>query len=416
MARPGVSTRSATRASASGTTSSRGRVQKATARRRRQQSSPIIENRGTDRNAIQPVSQHDQQFQLQIEDLRNHMATRQAELEARIAQIPSFTTQFTAPSTQFAASSAQFPAPPAQFAALPAQFAALPAQFTAPPAQFAAPPTQSTAPPAQFAASTAQPSAFTARPTTFPTQSSQLVSLEADTEGEQLPTIAHAVSRDHPSLPRPLILAIFRGKFYPKDLCKLRLLHGQEAERSDEIVVINGKMLLKKRTGELKDFGTTPSIWSYGFLNYVSTMNEFFGSSVPGLTTALLAFHTTIMMLADIYPWYGCILNLAIEYHQWITEAEKGPTTVEYWRLPVEWKDRYTQSATKHLGSARVATPAHRLNSSNATPTASTASAQKEICQNWNKGACSWRSCKRRHVCSICGNDHPVTNHPDTRS
>jgi hypothetical protein len=311
---------------------------------------------------------------------------------------------------------AQFTAPSAQFTAPSAQFTAHSAQFTAPSAQFAAPPTQFTAPSAQFAASTAQPNAFPSHLTTFPTQSSQPVSLGAYTEGEQLPTLAHAVSRDHPSLPRPLILAIFRGKFCPKDLCKLRLLHGQETEKSEEIVVIDGKMLLKKRTGELKDFGTTSSIWSYGFLNYVSTMNEFFGSSTPGLTTALLAFHTTIMMLAEIYPWYGCILNLAIEYHQWITEAEKGSTTVEYWRLPVEWKGRYTQSAVKHLGSARVATHSHRLNSSNAMPTVSTASAQKEVCQNWNKGACSWRSCKRRHICSICGNDHPATNHPETKS
>jgi hypothetical protein len=64
-------------------------------------------------------------------------------------------------------------------------------------------------------------------------------------------------------------------------------------------------------------------------------MNEFFGNSTPGLTTAMLAFHTTIMMLSEVYPWYGCILNLAIEYYQWIAEAEQGPTTVEYWRLPV---------------------------------------------------------------------------------
>jgi hypothetical protein len=384
MARPGVSTRSTARQSAARTTSSRGRVQKATPRRRQQQSSlTATENRGIDRNATPPVSQHDQQLQLQIEELRDHMVTRQAELEARIAQIHPLTTQVAGTPAQFPASSAQFPASSAHFAV----------------------------PLAQLAASTAQPSTFPA----FAAQSGQPGSLGADTEGELLPSLAHAVSRGHPSLPRPLILAIFRGKFHPKDLCKLRLLHGQEAERSEEIVVINGKMLWKKRTGELKDFGTTPSIWSYGFTNYISTMNEFFGTSTPGLTTAMLAFHTTIMMLSEVYPWYGCILNLAIEYHQWIAEAEQGPTTVEYWRLPVDWKDRYTQSATKYLNPVKTA-PSYRSNSSITTLTGSTSPAQNVICKNWNRGACALHPCKRRHVCSICEKDHPATNHPGARS
>jgi hypothetical protein len=111
MARPGVSTLSTARQSAARTTSSRGRVQKATPRRRQQQSSlTTTENRGIDRNATPPVSQHDQQLQLQIEELRDHMVTRQAELEARIAQIHPLTTQVTGPPAKFPASSAQFPA------------------------------------------------------------------------------------------------------------------------------------------------------------------------------------------------------------------------------------------------------------------------------------------------------------------
>jgi hypothetical protein len=84
-------------------------------------------------------------------------------------------------------------------------------------------------------------------------------------------------------------------------------------------------------------------------------MNKFFGNSSPGLTTALLTFHTTIMMLSEVYPWYDYILNLAIKYHQWISEAEQGLTTTEYWRLPVEWKDRYTQSAMKLASSSKPA-------------------------------------------------------------
>jgi hypothetical protein len=342
MARPGVSTRSRTRATVTGAATSRGRIQKAPVRRRRHNShSPpgAIENRGTDGNATQSVTEQFQVFQRQIEDLRNQMAARTSEGAACQPDSEARFSQNAAP--QLVQSSTQFAAPSTQFAA--------------PATQFVTPATQSVAPATHFASSHAQAYTSLPQPTSFANQLPPLGSVGMDMEGEQLPTLAHNVSRCHPALPRPLILAIFRGKFHPKDLCKFRLLHGQNTERSEEIVIIGGKMLLKKRTGELKDFGSTPSIWSYGFLNYTSTMNEFFGNSSPGLTTALLAFHTTIMMLSEVYPWYGCILNLAIEYHQWISEAEQGPTTTEYWRLPVEWKDRYTQSAMKLASSSKPA-------------------------------------------------------------
>jgi hypothetical protein len=179
-------------------------------------------------------------------NLRSPPQRTEESTETLHRQAPSMTNSSNSKSRNFAItwqpgkqSSTQMAGPPAQFPASSAQFPASSAHFAAPLAQ--------------LAASTAQPSTFPA----FPAQSGQPGSLGADTEGELLPSLAHAVSRGHPSLPRPLILAIFRGKFHLKDLCKLRLLHGQEAERSEEIVVINGKMLWKKRTGELKDFGTT---------------------------------------------------------------------------------------------------------------------------------------------------------------
>lgn len=87
----------------------------------------------------------------------------------------------------------------------------------------------------------------------------------------------------------------------------------------------------------LRDFGTTPDLWSETFLNYTMVMSDFFGVALPSLVRVLLLFHNKIKALSEIYEWQGAVLPLAIDFHTEITRGDH--TNVAAWTMHRQWID-----------------------------------------------------------------------------
>ena len=165
--------------------------------------------------------------------------------------------------------------------------------------------------------------------------SSVTVDEDDDTIGE-LPQEARKVAAAYPGLPRKEIAAIFRGKFIPENLYKLRLLYGRDdIDRTTRFTIgLNGDLQFKRIKGTLKDFGNTPGIWSQGFLNYISIMVDLFGMKVPELHQKLIAYHQRIIELSATYDWSDAVLPLAIEYHTEVVAVNH--IDIDAWLLPRE--------------------------------------------------------------------------------
>ena len=110
---------------------------------------------------------------------------------------------------------------------------------------------------------------------------------------------------------------IWNGKFDPFNLYKLYgdpIING--GEETDVVLSISeGKLLSKKPARKLKDYGTDSRIWSTSFLNYISIMTSFFGTTHPGLHRVLMEFFQRITRLERIYEWSIAILPLALVFH-----------------------------------------------------------------------------------------------------
>lgn len=227
--------------------------------------------------------------------------------------------------------------------------------------------------------------------------SSVTVEEDDDSIGE-LPLEARRVATAYPGLPRKEIAAIFRGKFIPENLYKLRLLYGRDdIDRTTRFTIgPSGDLQFKRIKGTLKDFGNNAAIWSQGFINYTSIMVDLFGITVPLLHQKLLAYHQQIIELSTTYDWQHAVLPLAIEYHTEIVAVNH--IDVDAWSIPRQWVDRFCTSnmavrSVSATSSGSATTPA-RLREANDSSV---------ICRSFNGKGCRFSSCKRRHECSTCG-------------
>lgn len=130
------------------------------------------------------------------------------------------------------------------------------------------------------------------------------------------------VANRYPGLPKAESARIFRNKFRPENLYKLRYLKEREdKDRDENIALKNGQMKLKRVTGTLRDFGPTWDIWSGSFIDYCMIMIDFFGVSFPALHRVLLLYCTKTRKLSKIYEWQNAVLPLAVEYHTEVTTS-----------------------------------------------------------------------------------------------
>ena len=216
-----------------------------------------------------------------------------------------------------------------------------------------------------------------------------------DAEGEFLIEVKK-IALSLPGLPRKAINAIYENKFNPLELYKLRRHTGREREeeRPRTIEDINGVIVSKKKGGSLKDFGFVSKIWSAGFLNYVQILMGFSIITYPLLFNALLAFHSRIIELSDIYNWKDTVLPLAIEYYTEITYTT--PLDISAWRIPQEWIDKYcTPDKTLYYISTSRPTASRKRSATITIPS--------EICLRFNGKGCFYKSCDRTHACKECG-------------
>lgn len=219
--------------------------------------------------------------------------------------------------------------------------------------------------------------------------------------GKNDPPEVTSVSQLHPGVSRDLIRKIFDNQFYPDRLSKLRPCHGTEHITDSAIRWEGGDLKVGPTKGDHKDFGKDCWIWSEGFQIYISIYSQFWAPKFPNLTTSMISFHRRILRLSQIYIWQGGVLKLALERHMDI--LHNGHTDAELWKdIPSEWEHQYL-TPQMQLG---VATSLKR------TLPAVSNTKYDEICTNFNKGSCRWKtSCYRRHECSECGaTDHAKLN------
>lgn len=218
-----------------------------------------------------------------------------------------------------------------------------------------------------------------------------------NTTGEFAPE-AIQISSAHPGISRTQINLIFRGKFIPENLYKLRRLHGgEDDQRTHEMSISpSGALQIRKVKGTYKDFCKTPAIWQSGFVNYTAIMKGFFGAQFPTLNTVLLSFLQDILELADDYSWPDAVLPLAISFHKDV--VSHNAVDVDRWHLPQLWilryctPDRLSKPASTHLSTANAVRPKPE---------------NKASCRNYNTKGCTWPRCSFQHVCSDCGGNHP---------
>lgn len=242
--------------------------------------------------------------------------------------------------------------------------------------------------------SEARIAAMTARVLT-PSSSSITVDEEDDTIGE-LPLEARKVAAHYPGLPRKEIAAIYRGKFIPENLYKLRMLYGRDdKDQTTQFTIgLNGDLQFRRIKGTLKDFGNTTAIWSTGFLNYASIMVDLFGITFPTLHQKLLAYHQQIIELSSVYEWQEAVLPLAIEYHTEIVAINH--TDVEAWTIPHIWVDRFCTSIRTLRAGPTLSFPPS-IQAKFREPNDATV-----VSRAFNSKGCRYASCRRRHECSTC--------------
>lgn len=228
------------------------------------------------------------------------------------------------------------------------------------------------------------------------TPSSSVLTVEEDNDAiGELPLEARKVTAIYLGLPRKEIAAIYKGKFIPENLYKLRMLYGRDNKdwTTQFTIGLSGDLQFKRIKGTLKDFGNTTAIWSTGFLNYSGIMLELFNSAFPTLHRKLLTYHQQIIELSSTYEWQEAVLPLAIEYYTEIVAINH--TDVEAWTIPCTWIDRFCTS-TRTIKAGTISFPpstqAKLREPNNATV----------LCQSFNGKGCHYSSCRRQHKCPVC--------------
>lgn len=218
-------------------------------------------------------------------------------------------------------------------------------------------------------------------------------------------------------LPQDEIVKIFRNKFKPINLARLRHMKGDYLDTyvdQDRIGIENGSLRLRKTSADWKDFGKSPDIWLKGFDNYAMIMVSLFGAVAPDLNAALSLFKGDILQLAEVYKWQEGVLRLAIAIHTHIIGLQ--PSDPLSWIIPPAFQAKFCNPMTiigmneKTSGRRkRSQSPSYRDRQPRAPggPT----NHSDVICESFNKGSCPWPGCERAHKCKGCGaKDHGLAS------
>jgi hypothetical protein len=223
-------------------------------------------------------------------------------------------------------------------------------------------------------------------------------STQGQNEGEDPPE-ATALFTHFPGIAPEYITAIFRGKFKPEQLCKLRLLHAYDDDsRTQEVTISEGALQFKDKK-LVKEFGDSPAIWQQGFLNYTTIMVSFWGSQDPLLLLRMNAFQLKVVELATIYSWKLAVLPMALEWHLILVRSARTRVSQD-WVLDRQHIDLYCTQARLKTTVVALAQQGSKKRPRD--------SEKPPICLNFNREqGCKRDDCYREHTCQKCGaKDH----------
>ncbi len=196
--------------------------------------------------------------------------------------------------------------------------------------------------------------------------------------------------------PKEEILRIWKGKFSPENLIRLR----QDAVQFDtEREFVPGETSLRVRLsrGKVSDFKTV-AMWDEGFSTYLAILLYLFpGDAAPvDLFPTMLAWQMEIKALAMSYDWQGGAADLAISFHRSAMDA--GHLRPEAWRMTERWVKKWCNHSTERSAPATPTLPRKRT-ATNAFPTTLSTS---DFCRTFNGGGTCRSPCVRPHRCSRC--------------
>jgi hypothetical protein len=215
-----------------------------------------------------------------------------------------------------------------------------------------------------------------------------------------------------PGIAREAIIAVFDHSFRPKkDLIKLRSPEYKAFVPDDEAYGYKNTssgLQLRKITS-LKDWGHDSSLWAHCFTNYIAIWSSFFGNKHGSALVGMVLFLRRIMDLARSYRWQDCVLVLALDKHQLIIDRGDLTISAEDWFIEPSLSASYLRLDL--VLSKAPSTTVSSSSSSSSRPTRSSATPNDSTvtCEKFNSSnGCSWKQCRRKHVCSNCTRDHPA--------
>ena len=196
------------------------------------------------------------------------------------------------------------------------------------------------------------------------------------------------------------------------------LLVKDDYEEEDHLSINKGSLKVSKRRGKPID---TYDRWIEAMLNYEQILTTF--STDSQLNGKLAAYRRYIHGLQVKFIW-----PKVSEYDQkFRTELARCRSfefnaehimnfTQVFDAMSLKVQNRENNRDTAALGTS--VRRCHRCNSTNhfvkkcpfqaqAASAAQVMPTGQEVCYNYNDGHCSYRLCKRRHACIICGGQHP---------
>jgi hypothetical protein len=223
------------------------------------------------------------------------------------------------------------------------------------------------------------------------------VTEEDSTIGELAPEALSLLAL-HPGVSSKQVLAILKNTFDPYDLHKLRPgLLQHDLEREQALMISEGQVTVRKKTGQLKDYGDSQTIWVMAFNTYLSLINCIHSDTHPKLIHSILRYIHQILELAEVYQWQRQVLPMALEHHRLVIAT--GVTNAENWPIPATTRDRWCN----HLLKTSAGPLSKKRSSDGIRTTKQTAGAENTVCMNWNNDGCGYDSCVRKHECLKCG-------------
>jgi hypothetical protein len=220
---------------------------------------------------------------------------------------------------------------------------------------------------------------------------------EDPTAGELAPEALSLLAL-HPGVSSRQILAILKNTFDPYDLHKLRPgLLQHDLEREQALTILEGQVTVRKKTGQLKDYGDSQTIWVMAFNTYLSLINAIHGDTHPKLIHSILRYIHQILEHAEVYQWQRQVLPMALEHHRLVIAT--GVTNAENWPIPATTRDRWCN----HLLKTSAGPLSKKRSSDGIRTTKQTVGAENTVCMNWNNDGCGYNSCVRKHECLKCG-------------